>query len=178
VNRIATTIGILTCVLSANAQDATITIHADQVTNPITRYLTGACIEDVNHEIYGGIYSQLIFGESFQEPPSPIAPKNFTAYAGTWEIGPDGTLSAAAGEGPKLLFNDATLSDGEVSVDVLFPDAKSGNAGLILRVNQPHGGADHWIGYEISFDASGQLVLGRHRNNWEPSPSRLPSTSG
>ena len=35
--------------------------------------MTGSCIEDVNHEIYGGIYSQMIFGESFQEPvASPV----------------------------------------------------------------------------------------------------------
>jgi alpha-L-arabinofuranosidase len=67
----------LAVVLSAGAamgraQEATITIHADQVLHQVSPYLTGACIEDVNHEIYGGIYSQMIFGESFQEPaPSP-----------------------------------------------------------------------------------------------------------
>src|SRR6266446_5890791 len=57
-------------VLQANtkAQEATITIHADQVLHTNSPYLTGACIEDVNHEIYGGLYSQMIFGESFQEP--------------------------------------------------------------------------------------------------------------
>ena len=38
------------------------------VCHRLSRYLTGACIEDVNHEIYGGLYSQMIFGESFQEP--------------------------------------------------------------------------------------------------------------
>ncbi|MGO8751819.1 MAG: alpha-L-arabinofuranosidase C-terminal domain-containing protein [Thermoguttaceae bacterium] len=50
------------------AQETVIQIQADQVLHPVSRYLTGACIEDVNHEIYGGIYSQMIFGESFQEP--------------------------------------------------------------------------------------------------------------
>ena len=52
----------------ALAQDAVIHIQADQVMHPVSRLLTGACIEDVNHEIYGGLYSQMIFGESFQEP--------------------------------------------------------------------------------------------------------------
>ncbi len=42
----------------------------------------GACIEDVNHEIYGGLYSQMIFGESFQEPPRPVPLKGFTAFGG------------------------------------------------------------------------------------------------
>ena len=53
---------------SAPAQEATILIQADQVLHPISPFLTGACLEDVNHEVYGGIYSQMIFGESFQEP--------------------------------------------------------------------------------------------------------------
>src|SRR5579859_415115 len=53
-----------------HTQEATITVQADQVLHPVSPYLTGACLEDVNHEVYGGIYSQMIFGESFQEPPT------------------------------------------------------------------------------------------------------------
>ncbi|HZL34032.1 MAG TPA: alpha-L-arabinofuranosidase C-terminal domain-containing protein [Tepidisphaeraceae bacterium] len=47
-----------------------IRVHAGQPLHTVSRYMTGACIEDVNHEVYGGIYSQMIFGESFQEPPA------------------------------------------------------------------------------------------------------------
>src|ERR1700688_3497850 len=66
----------------AGAQQAVIQIDADHVAGSISPLLTGACIEDVNHEIYGGIYSQMIFGESFQEPPvSPPIP-GFEAYGG------------------------------------------------------------------------------------------------
>lgn len=53
----------------SNAQQPAITVQADHVLHPISRTLTGACIEDVNHEVYGGIFSQMIYGESFQEPP-------------------------------------------------------------------------------------------------------------
>jgi hypothetical protein len=54
------------------AAGVTLNVQADHVVGPASRLLTGACIEDVNHEIYGGIYSQMLFGESFQEPaPSP-----------------------------------------------------------------------------------------------------------
>ena len=53
----------------ALAQDVVIRVDAKQDGKPVSRYLTGACIEDVNREIYGGIYSQMIFGESFAEPP-------------------------------------------------------------------------------------------------------------
>ena len=52
----------------ALAQEARIEVRAGAATRPVSRYMTGACIEDVNHEVYGGIYSQMIFGESFQEP--------------------------------------------------------------------------------------------------------------
>jgi alpha-L-arabinofuranosidase len=63
----------------SQAGEVTIYVHADQVVAHVSRYLTGACLEDVNHEVYGGIYSQMIFGESFQEPP-PAA--NKAAHAG------------------------------------------------------------------------------------------------
>lgn len=60
----------LLCAAAAVAQagDCRIEIQADQIIRPVSRYLTGACIEDVNHEIYGGLYSQMIYGESLQEP--------------------------------------------------------------------------------------------------------------
>ncbi|HOZ47327.1 MAG TPA: hypothetical protein PLO37_04670 [Candidatus Hydrogenedentes bacterium] len=58
---------------------------------------TGACVEDVNHEIYGGLYRQMIFGESLQEPPLVAAPKGFEAFEGTWMI-EGGQLHASAVE--------------------------------------------------------------------------------
>ena len=63
-------LGALTAV--GQTQDAAITVQADQVLHLNSPYLTGACIEDVNHEIYGGIDSQMIFGESFAEPATPL----------------------------------------------------------------------------------------------------------
>lgn len=59
----------------AQAQAARIEVQADQVIHPVSRFLTGACLEDVNHEIYGGIYTQMIFGESVQEPPTAPRPR-------------------------------------------------------------------------------------------------------
>lgn len=155
--------------LSATAagQDASIHVRADRVTHRVTPYMTGACIEDVNHEIYGGIYSQMIFGESFQEPPFPAVPNGFTAYGGEWRA-KDGELRAAGGDGPKLISNHPPLGTGEVSVQVKFRDARPGNAGLIVKVNEPRVGNNHFFGYEISLDPQRQvLILGRHRDNWE-----------
>jgi alpha-L-arabinofuranosidase len=65
------------------AQAAEIVVHANQVSHRVSRYLTGACIEDVNHEIYGGLYSQMIFGESFQES-APSSPLNKSGVSGMW----------------------------------------------------------------------------------------------
>jgi alpha-L-arabinofuranosidase len=58
---------------SALAADVVISVQADHAVGPVSRLLTGACIEDVNHEIYGGLYSQMIFGESFQESAPPAS---------------------------------------------------------------------------------------------------------
>src|SRR5580658_9641249 len=69
-NEIAYLTGVFAAVMAvAQAQEITIEINAGRIIHPVSRHLTGACIEDVNHEIYGGLYSQMIFGESFQEPP-------------------------------------------------------------------------------------------------------------
>ena len=70
---------------------ASIRVFPNAVTGRISPYLTGACIEDVNHEIYGGIYSQMLFGESFEEGPLEIDVARKPAYAGL-----SGTVSCRA----------------------------------------------------------------------------------
>ncbi len=73
------------------SQHARIEISPDCILGPISPYLTGACIEDVNHEIHGGLYSQMVFGESFEEEPMDISP----ALDPRWQ-GLSGTLSCRA----------------------------------------------------------------------------------
>lgn len=66
---------------SGQAQEAvpTIVVDASQVLHRVSNYLTGACIEDVNHEIYGGIDSQMLFGESLNGQASHrFQPYSFT----------------------------------------------------------------------------------------------------
>jgi hypothetical protein len=79
---------LLMLALPSLAEDAIIRIDAAHPSHPISRYLTGACIEDVNHEVYGGIYSQLLFGESFQEPPPKQADM---PISGMWSAVKDGS---------------------------------------------------------------------------------------
>src|ERR1700744_3031008 len=68
--------------LTSFAQSNKITVYPDKVIKTISPLMTGACMEDVNHEIYGGIYSQMIFGESFQEIPEHISPAVNPEFAG------------------------------------------------------------------------------------------------
>jgi hypothetical protein len=165
---------IIVCLLSliaaaifANAQRTSIAVDAQQVLHRVTPYRTGACIEDVNHEIYGGLCSQMIFGESFAEPPPQAPLKGFKAYGGRWTPLADGTVEGTAGEGPKLVTDGLEVEEGEANVDLMFNRAGEGNAGLIVKVSQPGNGADRFMGYEIALRPSGTLVLSRHRQNWE-----------
>jgi hypothetical protein len=145
-----------------------IKVDAGRTVGKASRHLTGACIEDVNHEIYGGLYSQMVFGESFQEPPPTLGIAGFKIHGGRWLIN-DGTVRIEAIDGPKLISDRAAFKDGAVGVDLHFADRKGVNGGLIVRVDQPGIGADRWIGYEVALNAASQkLLLARHRNNFEP----------
>lgn len=159
---------VLSCLVTAGAapDDSVVRVDAGKVLHRVSRYLYGACIEDVNHEIYGGLYSQMVFGESFQEPPPPVPIRDFTTYGGVWTPG-DGGLAAEAGDGPKLIARGPVVSAGEASVDLFFPDDRGGNAGLIVKVDRAGKGADAFTGYEVSLESRGLAVLGRHRQNWE-----------
>jgi hypothetical protein len=157
---------VLICA-SLPAQDAAIRVHPGDVISRPSRLLTGSCIEDVNHEIYGGIYSQMIFGESFQEPAMVSPVKGFTMYGGSWGVG-DGVLSVARDPGAKLVADEPAFSTGEVGVELLLPGKAGGVAGLIVNVAQPGVGADKFVGYEVSLSSDPAIVrLGRHRQNWE-----------
>jgi alpha-L-arabinofuranosidase len=155
--------------LAATVEDATIRVHPNEVISHVTRYMTGACLEDVNHEVYGGIYSQMIFGESFQEPPPAPAPRGFTAYGGRW-LAKQGIVAVEAGPGPLLIAEGKNVGAGdEIGVEVFLPGKARGVAGVVLNVREPAAGADAFIGYEIALSSEPQFLrLGRHRHNWEP----------
>jgi hypothetical protein len=159
----------LFCPLSfAPAAEPVVHIDCGQELGRLSRYLTGACIEDVNHEIYGGIFSQMIFGESFQEPPAGSPLSGFQAYDGNWSLHDD-EVWVGGGPGPKLVSELADFVEGEAGVEVFFTDRQPGNAGLIVRVSRAKSGADNFDGYEVSLNPQAQTVLlGRHRHNWHP----------
>ncbi|HOS95391.1 MAG TPA: DUF1080 domain-containing protein, partial [Armatimonadota bacterium] len=121
----------------------------------------------MNHEVYGGIYAQMVFGESFQEPPAPAPVAGFTAYDGAWLVAGDGTLHGAAAPGPKLVCDQEWQRPGACGVEVWFADRAEGNAGLVFPITDAGRGPDRMTAYEISLDPSrGVLVLGKHEQNW------------
>lgn len=160
------TVLVLCVTASVPGQKTSIRVDAGQPGRPVSRYLTGACIEDVNHEVYGGIYSQMIFGESFQEPPPAPPVKGFRPTDGEWRVG-DGEVHGGGGPGPKLVGSVEPFTSGEAGVDVYLPGAAGGNAGLIVRVDGAGAGADNFDGYEVSIDVARKLVsVGRHRHDF------------
>ena len=156
------------CLAVVQAQDATITVHADQVLHCVSRYLTGACIEDVNHEVYGGIDSQMIFGESFAEPPPQPPLKGFSVFGGKWTLAEEGGIQVLGSDGAKIVWDGPDFTEGEASVDVWLTETGGGNGGLILKVSDAAKGADTFHGFVGARERPGTLVIGRHRQNWEP----------
>lgn len=130
----------------------------------------GSCMEDVNHEVYGGLYAQMIFGESFEEPPpGKEKPRGWSIYEGNWLAEP-GLCRISGGAGAKIVREEPTIMDGVVECDIMIEDNNyaSENAGLILRVQDPRPGPDAWTGYEVSLSTHrGHISLGRHRNDYK-----------
>lgn len=151
--------------ITVQAQQTTIDIDATRTLHTVSPYLTGSCLEDVNHEVYGGIYSQMIFGESFAEPVPQVPIKDFKVF-GRWTPEPGG-VRVVGGEGSKIVADSPAFAEGEASVEFKFNDDGSGNAGMIVKVSDAGKGHDEFNGYEISVEPSGHLLFGRHRQNWE-----------
>ncbi len=158
----------LASVLVANIRAEVPEINVDmrKIVHPVSGFLTGAGLEDVNHEVYGGLYSQMIFGESFQEP-APVQPlAGFAKYGGGWQV-TNGVLLSVKGSGPKLMDNGVSQSSGDIKVRLKFASDQGGDAGIIFQASQLGMGADAFTGYEVSVAPAGYVVLGRHRQNWE-----------
>src|SRR3978361_1423123 len=66
------------------AQHNQIYIDANVVLNSVPSTLFGSCMEDVNHEIYGGLYDQKGMGESYVEPASGVNYKDWKKCGGYW----------------------------------------------------------------------------------------------
>ena len=158
---------ILAFLLLAQIQQATITVEPNHVLNRISPAMFGSCIEDVNHEIYGGLYGQRIFGESFEEPGVVSGPAGWRALGGKWNS--DGPIiHCPAGEGPMLLLDRRADQNGTVTAQLKVARGQEGSTGLIVRVSNAQKGIDNFDGYEIALRAqAGQLALGKHHHDYK-----------
>ena len=150
--------------LPASAQ--TLTVDATRVLCHIEPLIYGAGAEDVNHEIYGGLYDQKIFGEGFEEPAFCDI-KGFRAYDERWSI-TSGMAQLQTSNHGKLIYEEKQLSSGSVEVEFRMDDLNA-IAGLIVNVSNAANGADAFNGYEVALNARlGSFVLGKHQQNWQP----------
>ena len=150
--------------LPAGAQ--TLTVDASNVLCRIEPLIYGAGAEDVNHEIYGGLYDQKIFGEGFEEPAFCDI-KGFKAYDERWSV-TSGMAQLQTSNHGKLIYEEKQLSSGSVEVEFRMDDLNA-IAGLIVNVSNAANGADAFNGYEVALNARlGSFVLGKHQQNWQP----------
>ncbi len=144
---------------------AKITVNADNVLQNVSPYMRGTCIEDVNHEVYGGIYSQMIFGESFQEPPDPPIFEHWDTSLGTWDID-KGELIARSrySERGNIFVKDLDAINGELDFEMFFREGQTGYAGVMVKVNDPGIVIASFRCYGIWFNpAEGMMRIGRGR---------------
>jgi len=85
----------------------TVSVDPDVVRAQVSPDVYGAGMEDVNHEIYGGLDAQRIFGESFEE-----SPRETTGLSGAWQV-------AVAGPETRFVYSN--------KMGALTQGARSGN---------------------------------------------------
>ena len=152
--------------ISLHVSAQTLTVDASKVLCRIEPLIYGAGAEDVNHEIYGGLYDQKIFGEGFEEPSSATI-KGFKAYDERWSV-VSGMAQLQTSRHGKLIYEGQQLSSGSVEVEFRMDDLNA-IAGLIVNVSGAANGADAFNGYEVALNARlGSFVLGKHQQNWQP----------
>ncbi|MDO4194858.1 MAG: DUF1080 domain-containing protein [Prevotellaceae bacterium] len=142
-----------------------ITIDAANIKGGISPLIYGAGAEDVNHEIYGGLYDQRIFGEGFEEPEA-ISIEGFLPYDEVWNV-TDGVLNINTNNHGKLVYQ-TDYERGSIEVEMLMGGG-SPIAGFIIDVQEAGNGADNFRGYEIALNKNtGHFVFGKHDHNWQP----------
>lgn len=96
--------------------------------------------------------------------PTPVPEPGWLSFDGEWSADGERTIQPVQPTpGGKVVWKQQEFSDGSVSADVRIQGR--GDAGLIVRVREPHSGIDALTAYNVNF-SRGQLRLGKHENNW------------
>ncbi|NQU24114.1 MAG: DUF1080 domain-containing protein [Candidatus Nealsonbacteria bacterium] len=107
--------------------------------------------------------SRAMFFDDFQDAPPTPDRKGWTTFGGT---GSGGSGVLPLEPGMKMIAGDAKWTDYVLEAVVMLRD-EGGNAGLLVRVNNPGPGNDELQGYYIGLDTE-KLYLGKMQNNWQP----------
>ena len=115
-------------VTAAAAGAVNVSVNLDDVKAEVPRTLYGTGMEDVNHEIYGGLDAQRLYDESFEEelppqviPHSPRGSGNKTCGRQWTDVSTDGGI----------LMRDSSVAHWGKASQLLMPAA--GTAGVANR---------------------------------------------
>jgi len=153
---------VLTLILAATllqggaAAQYRISVDPGRIINHISPLLYGSGMEDVNHEVYGGIYNQRIFGESFEEGAPTVRIAGFTAYDTRWHGVGDYVYPTVNNASAKLICDTPENGTGTLAVDLRFESIRPGSAGVYLHASAPGEGTDQINGYEFGLSAGGK----------------------
>ena len=152
-------ISLLLIVLAASCLTAMAQVRVDvdpgKIINHISPLLYGSGMEDVNHEVYGGIYNQRIFGESFEEGAEVIRITGFTRYDSMWHGVGDYVYPTVNNASAKLMMDQPETGTGKVAVDLRFESVRSGTAGLFLHASNAKEGPENIKAYEFGLSGAG-----------------------
>jgi hypothetical protein len=145
-------------IFAPGPHEASITVDAAKVRGRVNPLVFGACFEDLNHEIYGGLYAQMIYGESFEEGPEKQLPPGWRLHAdwlkrpiwqGMWCTEND-AIGMTGFRWYKLLWEGVRFEDGVIECELMQPAFDPGRpVGLVFRA----GGHEFRDGYAVVLDA-------------------------
>jgi len=113
-------LALLVQVIGGASPSASIVVHADAVlVADLSPALVGHGLEDVNHELVGGISTNAVFGESFEEPAGP------------------GGVSGAAGGAVRATWAALAPVPPQCAFSVAVGDAFNGAQAQIITASSP-----------------------------------------
>ncbi len=114
---------------------ATITLWPTAPVRKVGPFINGAAMEDLNHELYGGLYAQMIYGESFEEGPEKSLLPNWQyalgidpqpVWQGQWWT-ENNVLSLVGFRAQRIVCTNQVATNGTIDCDLM--DLGSGNDG-------------------------------------------------
>ncbi len=112
--------------------DNVLTIHADQILNPIDEKIYGHFFEHIYHSANGGLWGDLVWNRSMEM---------LASGQGDWSIEADELVQNATSANVRLLFGDTTWTDYEMTCQAM----KTGGAEGFLIICRANGNNFYWF---------------------------------